>query len=569
MLLSHKSGFSDTPNISRPFARVMLGLVCLFLTAAAIGMLSLPYVIRSSILKNAANNYAQFTAQQVASLVGTLEDPGYWQFNLDRLSGVLTRSSRASGVARIQILSLDGTLIMEKSAEKIPDEIIQGKHQIRFNNQPLGWVVVSLAVPDIEESWGSFGFLTVAHLTALTTKNYGVLISDQIAIILEKLDTPEFGEHHAEKFSAVLANALFLDGITNIAILDGQGVVLAEKEKGKKVEGAVTSMRASIIRNNNVAGWVNVHLDFPGIRAIVLRFQLAAFFLILLSGAMIYFLPTRTVRGLENSLLKLYSDLEMKVLERTGELEKANEELKKELAERKRLEASLLQTEKMSAVGQLAAGVAHEINNPLAIILGFSQSALKKIKDSDALFMPIKSIEREALRCKNLVQNLLVFSRQTDAQMQIFNLNETLADTLSIIEAHARVKSVEIFMELGTPPPLLGDRNQIQQVIVNLCNNAIDALPNGGKIVVRTISRVIKDKREAILEIEDNGSGIPEELRNRIFNPFFTTKEAGKGTGLGLSLVYEIVQKHRGTIDLKSTVGHGTTFSISLPGADS
>ncbi|MBI3549497.1 MAG: DUF3365 domain-containing protein [Elusimicrobia bacterium] len=231
--------------------------------------------------------------------------------------------------------------------------------------------------------------------------------------------------------------------------------------------------------------------------------------------------------------------------------------------------AQALQSQKMAAVGQLAAGVAHEINNPLGIILGFAHSAVRRIKEDDSLAMPLRSIEREALRCKTLVQNLLLFSRQDKAQMVEFDLNETVTNTLGIIEAQARVNSVELSKELGAVASMMGDKNMVQQVIVNLCNNAIDAMPGGGKIVVRTGVVAKGDKIWTLLKIEDNGSGIPAEIQDKIFNPFFTTKEVGKGTGLGLSLVYEIVEKHGGTIELDSVVGRGTAFTVFFPPTDS
>lgn len=242
--------------------------------------------------------------------------------------------------------------------------------------------------------------------------------------------------------------------------------------------------------------------------------------------------------------------------------------LAKDLTERKKMEMMLVQSEKLSAVGQLAAGVAHEINNPLGIILGFAQSATKRLQASDVLALPIKSIEREALRCKTLVQNLLTFSRQNKAKMEEFDLNESVESTLGIVEAQARVRSVEVCRELGSVKRMVGDKNQLQQVIINLCNNAIDAMPNGGKITVRTRDDTA-DERRVVLEVEDNGSGIPEEIGDKIFNPFFTTKEVGKGTGLGLSLVYEIIQRHQGAIKLKSKVGSGTTFTVFLPTTNS
>lgn len=259
----------------------------------------------------------------------------------------------------------------------------------------------------------------------------------------------------------------------------------------------------------------------------------------------------------------------------TRELENVNERLRQEILERGRVEAELqdsytrlktakdrlLQSEKMSAVGQLAAGVAHEINNPLGVILGFAQSLVRKVNDSDPLTFPIKSIERETLRCKKLVESLLIFSRQNKARMQKFDLREAIEQILLIVEAQAQLQSVEVVKELDALGPLLGDKSQMQQVIANLCSNAIDAMPDGGKIFVRA--------RESagyfILEVGDTGTGIPADIRNKIFDPFFTTKTVGKGTGLGLSLAYEIIQNHRGLIEVKSEVGRGSTFILSLP----
>lgn len=230
--------------------------------------------------------------------------------------------------------------------------------------------------------------------------------------------------------------------------------------------------------------------------------------------------------------------------------------------------AQALQSAKMAAVGQLAAGVAHEINNPLGIILGFAQSAVKRTQDTDVLALPLKSIEREALRCKNLVENLLIFSRQNGGnkkEFAAFDFNDAISQALGIVETQAKVKSIEIVKNTGPLSPFHGDMNQLQQVMVNLANNAMDAMPDGGRLAVRTRIEFKEGARGIVLEVEDNGSGIPEEIRSKIFNPFFTTKEVGKGTGLGLSLVYEIVRGHGGTIDARSEVGRGTTFAVFLP----
>jgi signal transduction histidine kinase/HAMP domain-containing protein len=238
----------------------------------------------------------------------------------------------------------------------------------------------------------------------------------------------------------------------------------------------------------------------------------------------------------------------------------------RDITKHRKLEGMLLQSEKMSAVGQLAAGVAHEINNPLGIILGFAQSAVKKIKDDDPLALPLKTIEREAVRCKNLVQNLLVFSRTSkNDSFDKLNLNDAVESALSLILTQTNTRNVELVKKLGACiPDINANRTQLQQITLNLANNAIDAMPNGGTL---TIGTSLSDKRPGHVEIHvrDTGTGIPGELQKRVFEPFFTTKEVGKGTGLGLSLVYEMVQKHGGAIELESEEGKGAKFTVFLP----
>ena len=232
------------------------------------------------------------------------------------------------------------------------------------------------------------------------------------------------------------------------------------------------------------------------------------------------------------------------------------------ISDRQRLEEIARRSEKMSAIGQLAAGVAHELNNPLSVILGFAQSLARRVPESDPTADPLRSVEREALRCRNLVQNLLLFSREHKPGFSLDNPVTMLRNAMSLVEAQAKVKRVEVRKEIA--PDVMSvemDTNQIQQVIINLCSNAMDAMPDGGILTVG----LGREDDEISIRVADTGSGIPKEIRDRIWEPFFTTKEAGKGTGLGLSLVYEIVQKHHGQIDLESEVGKGAAFTLYLP----
>lgn len=237
----------------------------------------------------------------------------------------------------------------------------------------------------------------------------------------------------------------------------------------------------------------------------------------------------------------------------------------RDLTEQKKLERLVFQSEKMSAIGQLAGGVAHEINNPLGVILGFSQNVAKRIPPGDPLELPLKSIEREAVRCKNLVRDLLTFSRVGKIEKETIDLADTIEGALSLVLAQGKIKNVELVKEFSEIPPITANRTQIQQIIINLSNNAMDAMPEGGTLTLRVKKAKMEDREAVEIQVQDTGEGIPAEIRSKIFDPFFTTKEVGKGTGLGLSLVFEIVQQHQGRILLESAVGKGTSFQVFLP----
>ena len=220
----------------------------------------------------------------------------------------------------------------------------------------------------------------------------------------------------------------------------------------------------------------------------------------------------------------------------SNELVHANAELHATLASTERLQAQALRAEKMSAVGQLAAGVAHEINNPLSVILGFAQAMARHVRPDERNAAAIKNIEREAIRCKNLVQDLLTFSRVATPTRTPMCLNHAVRGALTLIQAQARTRGIEVRTCLGEGlPPMSGQATQLQQVIINLATNALDALRNGGVVLISTDAYASGLR----LRVCDDGDGIPPNVLPHIFEPFFTTKPVGQGTGLGLSMVYE------------------------------
>ena len=242
-------------------------------------------------------------------------------------------------------------------------------------------------------------------------------------------------------------------------------------------------------------------------------------------------------------------------------------DLREKLAVQKKLERirlQLFQSEKMASMGQLAAGVAHEINNPLAGILIYASLTLEKVFDNSLLQEYLTYIIEDANRCKDIVKHLLAYSRQTSSNKSIIQINELLDKSLNLIRDQAILRNVEIVKEVSSENMSVRvDGSQISQLILNLIMNAVDAMNSKGILTFRTYCS--KKEEKVYLEISDTGCGIPDRYVSKIFDPFFTTKEPGEGTGLGLSTAYGIIEEHKGRISVKKTGSDGTTFLVEFP----
>lgn len=226
--------------------------------------------------------------------------------------------------------------------------------------------------------------------------------------------------------------------------------------------------------------------------------------------------------------------------------------------------------EKLAAVGRLAAGVVHEINNPLATISACAESLKTRVEEgefgdseeTDDLKDYLGLIHSEAFRCKSITMSLLDFSRIRSSERMEIDLSETVKSSARLLAHQKRGDNIEFSLELADNLPFVNaNEGQIQQAVIALATNAIDAMPNGGTLTFRAFEQ----QNRVVIEIEDTGIGIAPEDLSKIFEPFFTTKEVGKGTGLGLAVCYGIVTEHNGRVSVRSNIGKGTTFSIYLP----
>jgi len=257
---------------------------------------------------------------------------------------------------------------------------------------------------------------------------------------------------------------------------------------------------------------------------------------------------TENLKSANENLVQWAKTLEKRVEERTREL--------------RQMQTHLIQSEKLASLGKMAAGVAHEINNPLTSILLNTHLMLEKIDKKQAFYENLSLIAEETARCTQIVKGLLEFARQNPPQKAFVQINELIERTSQLLENQASFQNIKIIKELDPAlPPIRLDKNKIQQVFWNLMLNACDAMPKGGQLVIS--SQLSEDHRFIEVRFIDSGVGIPKENLPKLFDPFFTTKTSG--TGLGLAVTYGIIEQHEGKIDVQSEVGVGTVFTLSFP----
>lgn len=299
--------------------------------------------------------------------------------------------------------------------------------------------------------------------------------------------------------------------------------------------------------------------------------------------------------GTEEALRNAQEELEQRVEERTRELQETNTELQEEIRNRQQIEinlrkayeklkstqSQLVQSAKLASIGELAAGVVHELNQPLMVIRGYTQTLLRHPADGSASDKWLKLIEKNTGRMTSIINHLRIFSRQSESEFKPVDLNQIIEDAFLMVSEQLRLHDIQTVKNLSADVPVVkGDSNKLEQVILNLITNARDTIEERRKEMgdpdpmdyekpqgkLEIVTRVL-EAGEGIIEVlvKDTGIGIPEEMRHKIFDPFFTTKEVGKGTGLGLSISYGIIKEHNAEIEIAESGPEGTTFRIKFP----
>lgn len=255
--------------------------------------------------------------------------------------------------------------------------------------------------------------------------------------------------------------------------------------------------------------------------------------------------------------------------EANTEINQLNQELQKSIEQLNKTQEQLVISERLAAAGQLSANLAHEINNPIGVILSRLEWLLLEAEEQglpQQVIEDMQVIANHTERIARTTKGLLSFSRQTVDRMSPLDLNSIIIETTDWLRSQFLRKNIRFDLKLNTIPRVFGNPEQLEQVLVNLFSNAKDAMAEGGEIIVR--STVDIDDNLVQLDVRDSGAGIPEEIKNKIFDPFFTTKEKGVGTGLGLSISYGIIESHGGRLTVTSEAGNGSCFSMLLPSFD-
>jgi two-component system NtrC family sensor kinase len=496
--------------------------------------------------------------------------------------------------------TVSGTVILDRATLEAENPLLAEQARIELIRTPM-----AAPRPETEETSG----MTISCAVPLFEGNrlvgavYGGVLLNRSTGIVDRVRETVFQEETYRGRSVGTATIFFNDLriSTNVMTEDGQraiGTRVSKQVRNKVLDAGERWIdRAFVVNDWYITSYepiVDIFDRRVGILYVgvlearyvqIRRDTLLVFMLITATGMLIavalgYLLSQRILKPV-NRLIDVSrrvsaGDLSPEIgsisSSELGVLQKTFREMLISLRERDRSqraesELKLLQSEKQASVGRLAAGVAHEINNPLTGVLTFTHMLLRRKDINDEIRDDLQTVADSTERVRRIVKGLLDFSRQTKIEPEPTDINALIEQTIPLVANQALVKGVIFCFDAGGGIPLRTlDRNQVQSVLLNIILNAIDATEKGGHINIYTkLASTAKRGKAVEVEISDTGCGIPPEHLDKLFDPFFTTKEVGKGTGLGLSVSQGIVERHGGTIRVQSTLGKGSVFTVSFP----
>jgi two-component system NtrC family sensor kinase len=518
---------------------------------------------------------------------GNVELNGDNQSHNELVNAALRRKGPASGtiIVPAEDLKKESPLLAQNAYFEFIDT---PKARVREETEETSGMMLMAAAPIYDYQYDLIGVL---YGGTLLNRNFEIVDTTKRTVYQDvKYDGKDIG-----------TATIFQDDVrisTNVRNEDGSraiGTRVSEEVYDYVVKGGGTWIgRAYVVNNWYITAYEpikNINNEIIGILYVgileqkyldIKRRTILIFLTIALLGALISlalaYLLSRGISGSIGRLVSASKEVARGNLDAQVEIE-SNDELRlladsfnamasalKERDQQLRAFAQnkIMESERLAMIGQLAAGVAHELNNPLQGIVAYSHLLLEKAPDEDPMRGSLEKIVTQADRSKEIIRGLLDFSRQTKPQKMPSNVNHILLECVSLVERQALFQNIEIEKDfVGTLPLIPLDPTQIQQVFMNMIINAAEAMQGGGRLTLETRFDPIDNSVDVMFT--DTGHGIREEDMPSLFDPFFTTKEVGHGTGLGLAISYGIVRKHRGTITVESEVGRGTTFIISLP----
>ena len=543
----------DNLSITAPFSIKLFIILLASLALGFFAIMGLEYQTRMTLRRSFSDNYARFLAGQMSRLIGDYAKPELWEAEAARVAIEIKKRAPVSGLSGILLLNKKKETLGRIPAEsECRAESSQGSGDILVNNELIGYVMVCLESSANGLTTEVLSLLNIGTLTSRVGADYSRLVASQIEMMIDQMGHQDYWEYSPGAISNALSAIIPLQGVTSVAVFNRKGEFVAlEYLNDSGMKPAITAQSGLNYKGQNV-GQVIVDIDFPELRAVEISFQRYLIFAVAVTLLVLFAFPVAIVRRLEKVARTAYRDLQVS----HTQLEET--------------QLKLVNSAKMAALGTMAGGIAHEINNPLVIIIGnaefinfiedFNETNIKTVKART------KKILDTAFRIAKIIKSLKALAREGESDPFVkVSVSSIIDETLELCGERARNFGINLGVS-SEPAGALIEMDcqpiQISQVLLNLVNNACEAIEDFPE---KWVHLHIKDELHIIqITITDSGNGITEELRTKLFRPFFTTKAAGKGTGLGLSISLQIIESHGGTLDIDMECKN-TRFVITLP----